>query len=174
MRRITAVLILLLSLIFIQAGDALADVNVAQPSATLKTNSIENDNDYRVVVLKKYLEKMDSPLSDHSRAFIQAADRNSLDWRLVPAITGVESTFGKRIPPNSYNAYGWANGNYYFDSWEESIDVVSDTLKEKYVDRGATTIDEIARIYAPPSNTWSWKVKYFMNEIDTVPLTFTI
>jgi hypothetical protein len=126
------------------------------------------------VVLKKYLEKMDSPLSDHSRTFIQAADRNSLDWRLVPAITGVESTFGKRIPPNSYNAYGWANGNYYFDSWEESIDVVSDTLKEKYVDRGATTIDEIARIYAPPSNTWSWKVKYFMNEIDTVPLTFTI
>ena len=30
--------------------------------------------------------------------FVTYADTNGLDYRLVPAITGVESTFGKLIP----------------------------------------------------------------------------
>jgi len=93
---------------------------------------------------------------------------------MVAAISGVESTFGKRIPENSYNAYGWANGNYYFESWEDSIAIVSKTLREKYYDRGATTLNQIARRYAPPSSSWAWKVNYFMEKIDPVPLPFTI
>ncbi len=72
----------------------------------------------------------------------------------------------------SLRAYGWANGNYKFSSWEESFDVVSKTLKEKYIKRGADSIDKISRIYAPPSSTWAWKVKYFINQIDPSPIVF--
>lgn len=92
----------------------------------------------------------------------------------MPAIAGVESNFGKRIPTNSYNAYGWANGNYYFKSWENSIETVSKTLKTKYIDRGAIKIHQIAKIYAPPSSSWANKVKYFTNQIGPTGIAFDI
>ena len=105
---------------------------------------------------------------------MEAADKYGIDWRLVPAITGVESTFGKRIPANSFNAYGWANGDYRFSSWEESIEIVTKALREKYIDKGAASIAKIARRYAPPSTTWGAKVKFFMKKIEPLPVTLSL
>jgi hypothetical protein len=170
-------LLIVLTIIFLfiaSAGTVSADLNVAGASAQIKTKDSSSSVDYRVVTLENYLESHNSPLAPYSAHFIKTADKYGLDWRLVPAIAGVESTFGKRIPYNSYNAYGWANGAYHFDSWDESIDVVSKTLREKYIDRGATTVNAISRIYAPPSSTWAGKVKFFMKKIDPFPLTFTL
>ena len=149
-----------------------ADVLVAEDSANLKVNQTLEDE--RVIILQNYLEAKNSPFSDNAKQFIETADNYHLDWRLIPAITGVESGFGKHIPKNSYNAYGWANGKYSFNSWDESIEIVGKTLKERYIDRGAVNINRIAKIYAPPSNTWASKVKYFMNEIDPLPLSYDI
>ena len=78
------------------------------------------------------------------------------------------------MPKNSYNAYGWANGNYKFKSWENSIDIVSNTLRDKYLNKGALSIRQIARIYAPPSKTWANNVKFFINKIDPLPLEYTL
>ena len=150
-----------------------ADTKIAGDSARLQSDELTKE-DYRVQILKDYLESHNSPLSEHADDFVRIADENQLDWRLVPAISGVESTFGKRIPYKSYNAYGWAGGKYYFESWPDSIDIVSSTLKEKYMNKGATSVNRIARIYAPPSNSWAWKVKYFMNEIEPFPVEFTL
>jgi hypothetical protein len=130
--------------------------------------------DYREYTLRKFLAKNNSPLTPYSSDFIRTADYYGIDWRMVPAISGVESTFGKRIPRNSYNAYGWANGRYQFKSWPESIDLVSKTLKTKYIDKGAVSINKIARIYAPPSNTWGRNVKFFVGKISPLPLSFDI
>ena len=130
--------------------------------------------DYRVYTLRKFLNKYNSPLTPYSLEFITQADYYGLDWRMVPAISGVESTFGKRIPAGSYNAYGWANGKYSFKSWPDSIQIVSQALIEKYMDKGATSIAKIAKRYAPPSSTWGTKVNYFVGKIDTLPLSFDI
>ena len=130
--------------------------------------------DYRVYTLRKFLNKYNSPLTPYSLEFITQADYYGLDWRMVPAISGVESTFGKRIPAGSYNAYGWANGKYSFKSWPDSIQIVSQALREKYMDKGATSIAKIAKRYAPPSSTWGTKVNYFVGKIDTLPLSFDI
>lgn len=152
-----------------------ASTYVANESASLGGRVMEGaDVDFRVIILKNYFAKHGSPLSEVASEFVEKADEYSLDWRLVPAITGVESTYGKRIPQNSFNAYGWANGDYEFASWENSIEVVSRSLREKYLDKGATNIDQIARRYAPPSNTWATKVKFIMKRIDKLPLSFTI
>ena len=98
--------------------------------------------------------------------FINSADKYQLDWTLVAAISGVESSFGRRIPANSYNAWGWDNGNYKFSSWENGIDHVNKILKEKYFDRGLKTIKQIGPKYAPPSHTWSDKVLYFTTQLE--------
>jgi hypothetical protein len=91
----------------------------------------------------------------------------------------VESTFGKQIPSYSYNAYGWNNGNFRFKSWEDSIEIVSKALREKYFDRGLNTPYKIGPVYAPPSKTWASKVSFFMQKIEdfdpqAFPLALTI
>jgi len=146
---------------------------VAENSAQIKKGE-DTKTDTRKLILKSFLDKKQSPLTNYTEKIIQESDKNNLDWRLIPAITGVESSFGKRIPYNSYNAYGWANGNYSFNSWDNSIEIVSDTLNNKYVKRGARKITSIAKRYAPPSSTWANKVIYFVNQIDPSGLAFAI
>ncbi len=148
--------------------------SVSESSAELKGRTEDTGLDYRVGNLRKFLEKYNSPLAIYAEVFVLNADIYSLDYRLVPAITGVESTFGKHIPFDSYNAYGWANGDYSFESWEDSIAHVSQTLKKSYIDKGAQTIAKIAVRYAPPSATWGNGVKFFVGKIDRLPLNFDI
>ena len=169
-------LLILISIITLShPNQAEAGREMHSPSAQIAAYStINNGNIYKYLRLKSFLSKYDSPLKEYSYDFISASDKYGLDWRLLPSITGVESTFGKRIPYNSYNAYGWNNGNYKFESWEHSIDHVSEFLKVRYVDRGYDTIDKIAPIYAPPSSDWAWKVKYFANKLDPVVLEFDL
>lgn len=147
---------------------------LSDSSATLKNGGGDIGFDYRVENLRNFLKKYDSPLASFAEDFVTYADINGLDYRLVPAISGVESTFGKHIPSNSYNAYGWANGEYSFTSWQDSIAHVSETLKNSYIDKGAPTIAKIAKRYAPPSTTWGNGVKFFIGKIDTLPLNFDI
>lgn len=146
---------------------------MAGESAQIKINE-EPKEDTRNLILRSFLEKNKSPLASYADKIIEESDRNDLDWRLIPAITGVESNFGKRIPYNSYNAYGWANGNFKFRSWEDSIKIVSFTLKNKYIEKGARRISHIAKIYAPPNQNWGNKVKNIINKIDPSGLAFAI
>ncbi len=122
--------------------------------------------DPRIATLTAFLSQFDSPLSVYATNFIESADKNNIDWKLVVAISGVESTFGKHIPYGSFNAYGWSNGNYYFQSWEQSIEYVSAYLKDKYYNRGLDTPYKIGPVYAPPSSTWAGKVAYFMKLLE--------
>ncbi|MCX6725840.1 MAG: glucosaminidase domain-containing protein [Candidatus Shapirobacteria bacterium] len=143
-------------------------LTMAGTSAILKNESdlALNEKNQRILQLETFLKKYNSPLSSYAKDFIETADKYQIDWKLVPAITGVESTFGRQIPYNSYNAYGWQNGGYRFNSWEESIEKVTKTLKEKYYSRGLDTPYKIGPIYAPPSKTWAGRVSMFMKQIE--------
>jgi hypothetical protein len=173
MRKIILTIVAIYAILMIKADTASAETLVAETSAQLK-GSQPAASDYRVQRLTEFFEKYDSPLANFAEDFVFLADKYDIDWRLVPAISGVESTFGKRIPYNSYNAYGWANGDYSFNSWEESIEIVSKTLREKYMDKGAVTINQIARRYAPPSSTWAGKVRFFLRKIEPFPVGFEL
>lgn len=151
--------------------------HIAGSSARLETPAIQQVEDIRVQKLEKYLAKMDSPLVENAEDFVKYADIYGYGekWSMVAAIAGVESTFGKHIPRNSYNAWGWgiptgAQSGIGFSDWEDGIVAVTKGLRENYMDRGATTLASIGRIYAPPSTTWSGKVQYFMNEIEATPI----
>src|SRR4030042_1075334 len=171
MKKVIIYILITVALVYLCTVSVAAQ-GISDPSASLKIEAQDSGFDYRVENLRIFLEKYDSPLSTYAEDFVAYADKNGLDYRLVPSITGVESTFGKRIPTNSYNAYGWANGEYSFTSWENSIALVSQTLKTSYIDKGAPTISKIARRYAPPSTTWAGKVIFFVRKIDSLPLNF--
>lgn len=130
--------------------------------------------DKEAQILQKYLAKFDSPLQLHAQDFIDAARTYNLDWKMLPAIAGVESTFGKQIP-GGYNAYGWGvygNQAIYFTSWTDGINTVAKGLKENYLDKGLTDPYKMNSIYAE-SKSWGSRVTYFMQELEKFAAQFT-
>src|SRR5438128_1654302 len=111
-----------------------AYAHTSDPSASLKQPEglPANGEDKRVKILEGYLRSHSSPLSPYAEVFIKEADKNKLDWELLPSIAGVESTFGQFLPPDSYN--GWGFGIYgehvmRFSSWEEAIATIAKSLR---------------------------------------------
>lgn len=129
--------------------------------------------DPRAQILEAYLAKHNSPAVNYSQDFIDAADKYSIDWKLVPAISGVESTFCQFIPggqdPNysSYNCWGWGvygNQTHKFNSFKDGIYTVSQGLRERYINQGLTNPYAINHIYAS-SPTWGSRVSYFISDL---------
>ncbi|MCL5746956.1 MAG: hypothetical protein M1277_01570 [Patescibacteria group bacterium] len=146
--------------------------NSSMAASAVLENSIPTkqliSKNYRAAILKKFLESYNSPLADYSQTFINEAKANNIDWRMLPAIAGVESTFGQQVTTNSHNAWGWGiygNNIIYFNSYNEAIKTISKSLRQNYMDKwGATNIYQIGRLYAA-SPTWAYHVAYFMNKI---------
>lgn len=161
------VIIVLVSLLTLCSAEA---VLANGASAVPKEFEVEADN--RAQILSQFLAKYNSPLEASAEDFVAAADANNLDWRMLAAISGIESTFGKQMIQGTYNAYGWGGGTIRFESWSDGIWTISSALKEKYVAKGADNIYKIGRIYCPPNPLWASKVQSFMDKIEaTTSLT---
>jgi len=172
-RRLILLLAVLTFFTAISTQQALASEQTSEQSANLagaqavSSQPVKQDN--RAEILRAYLTQYNSPLADHADTFIKEADANNLDWRMVAAISGVESGFGEAIPPYSYNAWGF--GVYganvrRFSSWDDGITVVSTALSQEYMNgRGATNIYQIGATYAA-SPTWASRVQGYMDAID--------
>ncbi len=146
-----------------------AQEKASRSSANIKLFEFKKEgNDYRVKVIEKYLTYYNSPMIDNADDFVYYADKYNLDWRLVLAISGVESTYGKRIPPYSYNGWGWGvygDNVIRFKSWEEGIETVSQGLRVKYMDKwGKKDINQIGSVYAS-SPHWANSVNIHYNMI---------
>lgn len=131
--------------------------------SNITPNNFENNRLVKKrMVLYKVLKEYKSPLINSVDSFLQTCTKYDLDCYLLPSISGLESSFGAYIHPNSNNPFGWGGGYIMFDSWENSINIVGKGLKENYINKGATTVEKIAPIYAE-SKTWASRVKYFIN-----------
>ena len=124
----------------------------------------------RVWRLQKFLNKYESPLVDSSAKFIEVSEKYNLDWRFLVAISGIESTFGKFIPYESYNSFGYDNGQARFSSFDESIDVLGRYLFEMK-NKGYDSAEKLGPTYTPPNfRNWISSVNYFMSEIGKTEL----
>ncbi len=120
----------------------------------------------RVQALKSFFQKYNSPLIENAETFIKVADQYGIDYKILPAISCIESGCGKHLIPSSYNPFGWGKGQILFNSFDESIEKVARGLDQIYLSRGLTTVEKIAPVYNPPSpTTWTQKVNYFINQI---------
>ncbi|GDX62156.1 hypothetical protein LBMAG33_4660 [Candidatus Levyibacteriota bacterium] len=168
MKRLLTIFITLF-ILFSTSSIALAEIKESGSSAIMASNITIFKNDSRARILKRYLESYNSPLAKNANVFVREADRNNIDWRLVAAISGVESSYGKSLPDNSYNAWGWGiygDNIIRFNSYDEAISTISKSLREQYMNKWhAVDVYAIGKIYAS-SPTWSERVEYFMMNIE--------
>lgn len=164
------IVITIITLLFGLMAKPVMAQGIIMAESSAQPNHATGSADPRITKLQNYLEMHASPLADEAGHFVTEADRLGLDWKLVAAIAGVESTFGKHVPRNSYNGWGWgiftgASDGIHFASWKDGITTVSEGLKYKYIDKGATSVEQIGRIYAA-SPAWSYKVRFFLEKIE--------
>lgn len=141
----------------------------AGASAELQSTISVEESDQRAEILKNFLLQYDSPLAGNAEDFVKYADKYQLDWKLVASIAGLESTFGKHIPYNSYNGWGWGvygDNVIRFASWSEGIETISKGLRERYLkDKIESDPYFIGPTYAA-SPTWAERVSFFMVKME--------
>lgn len=110
----------------------------------------------RAEAIDGYYKERDMPLEGYGMKMVLEAEKNDLDWRLLPAISVRESTGGKQACKKvKFSAFGWGSCKINFKSYDESIEVIARNLggnnpktAHHYDDK---TTAEILRAYNPPS-----------------------
>lgn len=144
------------------------NIQVEQPTIEIVDIPEEPPVDMnKVNKLQIYLSNRGAPLAQYATEMVKAADHYGIDYRLVAAISIIESSGGKYCF-KPHNAWGW--GKMSFESFTQGIWTVSEGLA-KYYSYGMTTPKLIAPSYCPPSATqWGNKVQFVMNEIENIYL----
>lgn len=151
-------------------------INAPQPQfAKPEVKGVETvveDGDARALLVTRFLERHDSPLQPYDyfgQVFVNLADKNGFDFRLLPAIAMQESNLCKRIPENSYNCLGFGiheRGTLRFESFEANFERAARELKANYINQGLTTPEQIMTKYTPSSNgSWAASVNQWMAEM---------
>lgn len=146
----------------ISFGSEISNVSENKDTTNIQVKTF----DPRAKILSDYFASYNSPFEYQAQDFIDAADQHGVDWKLVPAIAGVESTFGKQS--YGYNAWGWGiygDNTLNFESWRDGIFTVTAGLKENYIDKGLTNPYAMNKVYAA-SPSWGWKVDFFMKDLE--------
>ena len=124
-------------------------------------------------LLQRFLVTHGSPMAPFAGDFISAAHKYGVNWRLIVAISGVESGFGRVIPESSngalsYNAWGWTggsgtfNGFANFSSWSSAIYAITSGIAHAYGNQSPFVMQPV---YDPPNPQWSYEVQSYMNQL---------
>ena len=149
-------------------------INGPKPDNLAKLQDLDSkiveSRESRVKALESFFTEVNSPLKPHSETFVDVADKYGLDYKLLPAISCIESSCVIKLIEGSYNPFGWGiygNNAIYFESYDEAIEVVGKGIRENYIKRGYNTPEKMAPIYTPPNSAnWLYAVKTFMYKID--------
>lgn len=129
---------------------------------------IKAEADQREITLTNFLKSKGSPLAEFAADFISVADKYDLDYRFLPAISGLESSWGQIQPQGSHNPFGWGP-TIRFSSWPEAFETVGNGLRTRYVPNGKVTPFMVGPTYAA-SKTWASRVSSFMFQIENNPI----
>lgn len=123
--------------------------------------------DPRLVRLQAFFAEHKCPVDRLAADFLLAADRNDLDWRLLPSISLLESGGGRDQRNN--NIFGWDSGKQSFPSVRAGIHIVAFRLSNSRLYRDKD-LDEILNTYNP-NPEYAGKVKAVMQAIGSADLS---
>ena len=99
--------------------------------------------------IEQYFIARDMPLAGYGMVFA-VGNNCGVDPYLLPAISVVESTGGKRMQPGTNNAWGWGSGLIKFPSFQDGILQIAERFCKSPLYAGKST-KEILLTYNPPS-----------------------
>lgn len=117
-----------------------------------------------------YFREHNAPLEGHGMKFVLEAEKNDIDYRLLPAIAMRESTGGIHACKKVTNSvFGWGSCKINFKSIDESIEIVAKNLggnnpntDQHYEDK---TIVQILKKYNSVIPNYSKQVIRIMKDI---------
>jgi flagellum-specific peptidoglycan hydrolase FlgJ len=113
------------------------------------------------------LSQNGSPMfASEAQTAIDKANECGVDYKLMIAIAGYESGYGRK-PMKKYNPYGWRNGKTY-NSFKEAISEITCQFGNKYIKKGLDTVREISNIYLGSDgnhDAWIKNVTYIKSQI---------
>lgn len=153
-------------------------------SSLLTFNQVEDEEvinikEIRANAIDAYFKEKDMPLYGYGMKMVEEAEKNEIDWRLLPSISVIETTGGKfmcKNPKAPNNPFGWGSCKIGFESLDKAIETIAKNLggnnpktAHHYSDKD---IKGIIDSYNPPSIVPDYysKVLRVMNTIgDGVP-----
>ncbi len=152
-----------------KSQDIAYSVFEAKPPVTITSEDSLSGEDTRAAVIDQYFAKHKCPMAGTGEIMVAAADKYGFEYWWLPAIAWQESTCGKAMPNNSYNAWGY--GIYgtkvtRFTSWEEAVDTIARDLSKNFFAKGLIEPCDVMKRYTPPSNgSWCKGINYFKDEM---------
>jgi hypothetical protein len=121
-----------------------------------QAQSIDSTLKLEADAIDNYFAKGDMPLEGMGMKMAVEAEKNDLDWRLLPAIAMRESTGGKfDCNNNKHNFFGWGSCRIGFKSDDEAIEIVAKNLggnnSATAIHYNNKTTLQILHAYNPPS-----------------------
>lgn len=132
------------------------------------------ESDFRVLQMEAVLKAYNSPMLPHAKELIAIAEEHNLDWTLMAAIAGTESAFGRRMPSECINPYGWGiygGRRLCFESFPDAARAVARGLATRY---NTTSLETIGATYNKVSTEgWITHTRFFANKIKaaTIPVS---
>jgi hypothetical protein len=134
------------------------------PVQASKPPAADHRPDPRFATLRQFFQKSGCPASEYAAVFLEVADTNGLDWRLLPSISFIETTGGKASHNN--NLFGWESGRAHFASPIAGIQAVGHRLSHSDLYKGKP-LDRLLALYNPNAD-YARKVKSVMRRIAPV------
>jgi hypothetical protein len=144
--------------------------DIGDGSENIKIKEKIEGKDARPVIIKKYLEKYNSPLVPYSDLIFEVSQTYGFEYYWIVAIAQQESNLCKKAPEDSHNCWGYGihkRGTLTFDNYELAIKSFAEYLKEQYFDKGLDTPELIMAKYCPSSDgSWFRGVQQFIDEME--------
>lgn len=136
-------------------------VNMVADTISFEENSVitaqeEVSREDKALAIDNFFTSYNAPLAGYGMKFVKEAEKNGIDWRLLPAIAMRETTGGKQAcknPKAPNNNFGWFSCKKGFSSVDESIEYISMTIggnnKNATHYRNDMTSEQILKKYNP-------------------------
>jgi len=121
-----------------------------------------NLNDDRTAKLESFFRNYHCPAPFLAAEYVAAADANSIDYRLLPAVSVRESTCGRHARLN--NRWGWNSAKSGFTSLAHGIHYIARELASGRYYRGKT-LEAKLRMYNP-NPKYPAEIRKLMLEIE--------
>ena len=130
--------------------------------ASVTADTLRTIDDRRHAKLETFFQSFGCPAPYHVKEYLGAADAYAIDYRLLPAISVLESTCG--VYQRENNRWGWASARMGFASFRAGLEYIAHQLAEGRYYKNKT-LEEKVRMYNPRPQ-YARMMERLMRQID--------